>query len=225
MALTQVQIIQSLGEAMNWLEREVSWGVALAEQKHLTGRIGELYAALITNGQMALETNQAGYDVVSSNNERISVKTTTQKVMQKSHAGHVHFNMNTWSEVDRVMLFYLNTDEMQIETLLDASAKEVELMLVKGNLSFSKLRQTRPAFSAIENHKIVAEAKYKSYTIQELESGSIIVQNKENIEPVTKPILRKIAQDVGLSTFNANGNHFNTRQLGSLLIRALVNQG
>ena len=28
MALTQIQIIQSLGEAMNWLERELSWGVA-----------------------------------------------------------------------------------------------------------------------------------------------------------------------------------------------------
>lgn len=27
MAMTQMQIIQSLGEAMSWLERELGWGV------------------------------------------------------------------------------------------------------------------------------------------------------------------------------------------------------
>ena len=63
--LTQVQIIQSLAEALSWFEKELSWGVAPAEMNHLTGRIGELYVAMITRGQMALETNQRGYDVVS----------------------------------------------------------------------------------------------------------------------------------------------------------------
>ena len=53
MALTQMQIIQSLGDAMSWLERELSWDVPATELRHLTGRIGELYAALITNGRMA----------------------------------------------------------------------------------------------------------------------------------------------------------------------------
>ena len=60
MALTQMQIIQSLDEAMSWLERELSWDVPPTELRHLTGRIGELYAALITNGRMATEVNQAG---------------------------------------------------------------------------------------------------------------------------------------------------------------------
>ena len=58
-----MQIIQSLGEAMSWFERELNWQVQPTELRHLCGRIGELYAALITNGQMALETNQNGYDV------------------------------------------------------------------------------------------------------------------------------------------------------------------
>lgn len=65
MALTQMQIIQSLGEAMSWFERELQWGVEPTELRHLIGRIGELYAALISNGQMATEGNQKGYDVVS----------------------------------------------------------------------------------------------------------------------------------------------------------------
>src|SRR3954467_12862320 len=75
--LTQVQIIQPLAEALAWFEKELSWGVAPAELNHLTGRIGELYAAMMTRGQMALETNQRGYDVGSSANDRIPVKTKT----------------------------------------------------------------------------------------------------------------------------------------------------
>lgn len=46
--LTQVQIIQSLAEALAWMEKEIAWGVAIADLQHLTGRIGELYAAMIT---------------------------------------------------------------------------------------------------------------------------------------------------------------------------------
>lgn len=75
MALTQMQIIQLLAEAMSWLKRELSWDVLATELRHLTGRIGEMYAALITNGRMATEVNQAEYDVVSISGERISVKT------------------------------------------------------------------------------------------------------------------------------------------------------
>jgi hypothetical protein len=50
MALTQIQIIQSLGEAMTWLERELNWGNPVTELRHLIGRIGELYIAMLTNG-------------------------------------------------------------------------------------------------------------------------------------------------------------------------------
>ncbi len=31
MALTQIQVIQSLGESMSWLERELNWGVPITE--------------------------------------------------------------------------------------------------------------------------------------------------------------------------------------------------
>ena len=100
MALTQMQIIRSLGEAMAWFERELQWGVPATELRHLSGRIGELYAALITNGQMANEVNQQGYDVVSSDGDRISVKTTA--VIGSS--GHIAFNPNTLDKVDRIVI-------------------------------------------------------------------------------------------------------------------------
>lgn len=105
MALTQMQLIQSLGEAMSWFERERGWGVEPTELRHLCGRIGELYAALITNGQMAPEVNQRGYDVVSGVGERISVKTTA--IMKPS--GHVLFNPNSLEFVDRVIVIRMNS--------------------------------------------------------------------------------------------------------------------
>ncbi len=114
MALTQMQLIQSLGEAMHWFERELSWGVPATELKHLCGRIGELYAAVMTNGQMALQVNQRGYDVVASTGERISVKTTATV----GNSGHTSFNESSLDVVDRVMVLRLNTEEMQIEILL-----------------------------------------------------------------------------------------------------------
>ena len=224
MALTQIQIIQSLVEAMNWLERELSWGVAMAEQRHLVGRIGELYAALMTSGQMAPETNQAGYDVVSSSGERISVKTTTQS----GPGGHMSFNSNTLDQVDRVMVFFLNTEEMQIDTLLNASIADAKELFSavsnqgKFNLSLSKLRAASGSLPRpTGEQKTSAEASHNEYLLRELESGTILVISDAGIEPTAKPILRRISSELGMPILNSNGNPMNTRQLGTRVIRHL----
>ncbi|WP_166425883.1 hypothetical protein [Paraglaciecola sp. 20A4] len=219
MALTQMQIIQSLGEAMSWFERELSWGVPPTELRHLCGRIGELYAALISNGQMATEVNQKGYDVVSAEGERISVKTTA--MMRNS--GHVTFNANTLELVDRVIILRVNTDEMQIETLLDASTAEMIELLggernAKRMLSLSKLSgKPKNTFEI----KSVKEVKFQGYLIRELETGTIEIDlNGVQISPV-RPELRNIAKILNVSLLNSNGNLFNTRQLGSLIIKTI----
>src|SRR5690606_8753221 len=112
-----------------WLERELQWGVPATELRHLCGRIGELYAALITNGRMADAVNQHGYDVVSAQGERSSVKTTAMI----GGAGHISFNPNSLMLVDRVIVLRVNTEEMQIETLLDAPiADAIALMTPEG---------------------------------------------------------------------------------------------
>ena len=135
MALTQMQIIQSLGEAMTWFERELTWGVPPTELRHLIGRIGELYAALITNGQMATEVNQKGYDVVSANGERISVKTTAMM----GSSGHIAFNPNTLISVDRIIILRINTEEMQIETLLNEEKGVAESLMRETSGTSGKL--------------------------------------------------------------------------------------
>lgn len=220
MALTQMQIIQSLGEAMSWLERELSWNVPPTELRHLTGRIGELYAALITNGRMATEVNQAGYDVVSSTGERVSVKTTAKM----STSGHISFNTNTLELVDRIIILRINTEEMQVETLLDTPVAEAKVLMNIGPTGKSIIAISKLLSSPVQQPNLlkVKEVLWQGYKIVELENGSIEVFCNEELVSPSKPYLREIDKKLGLSILNGNGNPLNTRQLGSLLIKELA---
>jgi hypothetical protein len=205
MAITQMQIIQSLGEAMNWFERELGWGVPPTELRHLCGRIGELYAALITNGQLATEVNQKGYDLVSEDGERISVKTTAMM----GSGGHVNFNSNTLDLVDRIIILRVNTDEMQVETLLNATTEEtLELMAPvkngKRSLSLSKLLKAPKAHQDI---KVIKEVEFEGYTVRELETGTIEVEHNEELVSPAKPELRKLAKILNISLLMINDNY------------------
>ncbi len=220
MALTQIQIIQSLGDSMTWLEKELSWNVPITELRHLTGRIGELYGALMTNGQMATEVNQSGYDVVSGNGERVSVKTTGKQ----NNSGHISFNPNTLNQVDRIMIFRINTEEMQIETLFDGSVEDARLLMNdsgtggKSTIAMSKLSTSKPIDRDIPRIK---EVEWENYKVIELENGSIEVLLEESTVRPSKPHLRKIARELNVSLLNSNGNYYNTRQLGNLIINTL----
>ncbi|WP_416397150.1 DUF6998 domain-containing protein [Allohahella sp. A8] len=218
MALTQMQLIQSLGESMAWFERELNWGVPPTELRHLCGRIGELYTALITNGQMATQVNQHGYDVVSSEGERISVKTTAMM----GASGHVSFNANSLSLVDRIVVLRVNTEEMQIETLLNAPVAEVAELFSEANgkyiLSFSKLVKFHRPKSEL---KCLRQVNFEDYTVREIENGSIEVERSGELLSPTAPALRSLAKKLGIQMLNGNGNPYNTRQLGDQIIRFL----
>ncbi|WDP92371.1 MAG: hypothetical protein HUN04_22665 [Desulfobacter sp.] len=223
MALTQMQIIQSLGEAMAWFERELSWEVPPTELRHLCGRIGELYAALITNGQMATEVNQKGYDVVSGDGERISVKTTAKM----KNTGHISFNSNTLDVVDRIMILRVNTEEMQVETLLNAPRTEAETLMVPGrngklNLALSKLTQAKKSREDISS---VKEVEFEGYIIRELETGAIELEQDGTLLSPVKPVLRKLAKILNVGLMNSNGNFLNTRQLGNQVLKTIGEQG
>ncbi len=74
------------------------------ELRHLIGRIGEFICALLTNGTLARQTNQHGFDVVS-NGRRISVKTTAQL------SGFIPINQNTINDFDDFFVVqYVNDD-------------------------------------------------------------------------------------------------------------------
>lgn len=214
-----MQLIQSLGEAMAWFEREIAWDVPPTELRHLCGRIGELYAALITNGRMATEVNQKGYDVVSALGEHISVKTTATM----GSGGYVTFNTNTLSHVDRVIVLRINTKESEIEVLLNEHISEAEKLMTqdvggKRTLSLSRLIKKPALRSEI---KTVKEVSFDGYDIKELENGSIEVEKASNIISPVKPVLRSLANQLNIPILNVNGNPFNTRQLATLIINSI----
>ena len=221
MSLTQMQIIQSLGQAMEWFEKEITWGAPAGELKHLTGRIGELYVALMTNGSMAEKTNQPGYDVVSNKGERISVKTTTQM----TNNGYVYFNLKTLNVVDRVVIIRINIEEMHVETLLDAPIEEAkELMATDKNqqtyIRIGNILGKKPKLNLSEI-PVLRKVEYRELTIQEHENGSYQILENDKPFANTKDEFRKICKDLGLPILNSNNNPLNTRSLGSNIIKHL----
>ncbi len=201
--LTQVQIIQSLAEALSWFEKEISWGVSPGELNHLTGRIGELYAAMITRGQMALDTNQGGYDVVSASNERISVKTITS-------SAHVDFNLNTFNHVDRVMVLRVNIDDekgVSVEELLDAQVETArQLMREQGSKLVYLIKRATREERPVESLEIAGKAPYSDFEIVKYENGAIrIFRNGEPQKVIVKETLRSVAADIGVDLLNSKG--------------------
>lgn len=217
--LTQVQIIQSLAEALAWFEKEIAWGVSAGELNHLTGRIGELYAAMITRGQMALDTNQRGYDVISADNERISVKTVTTSTS-------VMFNQNTFDQVDRIMILRVNVDDekgISVEELHDGTAAETSALLRSRGAALTYAikrnpREVRP----LTDLQVVAQAPYGDISIVQYETGAIrIFRDGEPLPVVVKDTLRPIAIELGIDLLNGKGGVKNTQQLGNDVIRTI----
>ena len=222
MSLSQTQIIRSLAEALQWFEKELSWGTQIAELRHLTGRIGELYAAMITRGQMAASVNQVGYDVVSAEGEKISVKTFTSST-------RINFNSATLDEATHVMILRIVIDENEpsIMEVLDRSVEELRPMLREVNgqvyLPVNRLlRPEKPTARQLENLKEVAVVTWKRLTVSQLENGTILVRDGEEILPQSKASLREIARDIGVDIVNSMGNPKNTRALGADIIKALT---
>lgn len=216
MSLSQVQIIRSLGEALAWFEKELSWNVAPAELRHLTGRIGELYAAMITRGQMALSVMQRGYDVVSAEGHRISVKTITS-------SNHVTFNKGTLDEASHVMILRLNVaeGEASIEELFRGSVADlIPLCSDAGASLHYPIKKLASEPVPLDGLAITGTAQIGRHRVMQFENGSIAVDTDGAREAVVKPVLREIAEARGVSPLNGAGNMMNTRQLGAAIIAA-----
>jgi len=214
MSLSQVQIIRSLAEALTWFEKELAWKVEPAELRHLTGRIGELYAAMITRGQMALEVNQRGYDVVSAEGRHITVKTITSST-------YVSFRKSTLHDAHDAMILRINTSEGEasIEELFRGTVDDLKTHCkdVGNDLQYF-IRKPPSEPVVLDEMAITGSAQIGSRRVIQYENATIAVEVDGVRVSVVKPVLRAIAAELGLSPLNSNGNPFNTRQLGAEII-------
>ena len=62
---------------------------------------------------------------------------------------------------------------------------------------------------------------YKNYTVTRYSSGTIEAMKNGVIYSPTKPLLRELAQELGVNIENKNGNLHITRQLGVLVMRSI----
>lgn len=214
MSLSQVQIIRSLAEALTWFEKELAWNVEPAELRHLTGRIGELYAAMITRGQMALEVNQRGYDVVSAEGRHITVKTITS-------SSHVSFRKSTLGAAHDAMVLRINTvdGDASIEELFRGTVDELKTVCRDAGSDLQYLIRKPPSEPvALDGLVITGSVQVGERRVVQYENGSIAVEISGARVPVVKPLLRDIAAELRISPLNSNGNKMNTRQLGAAII-------
>lgn len=222
MIITQKDMIHSLSKLLDWLEQESNWGTNKGELRFITGRIGELYTAIMTNGQMATETNQEGYDVVSENGERISVKATTRN--SRNH--QFRFNSNTLDKVDRIILVYVNVEDLEVQIIYDAPVEEAKDLMRDVNDGKEKVISQSKVLSRVANKTIrtviFKEVIYHDYTIQKLESGAIRILHEGSEVSIVKPVLREIAKEIGVDIHNGNGNLKTTRALGNDIIGQLT---
>lgn len=237
MALSQFDIIKSLGESIAWFEKELSWGMPIAELRHLTGRIGELYVAMMTLGQLADSVNQKGYDVVSASGQRISVKTVTT-------TSHVDFNLKTIGLVDRVIVLRVNPLDLCIEVVYDLDMEQFQIKsreyggkYILGisnrnlldnsalDIGFNVPIETKiqPKEETDNNYKllIINTINHDDYEIKQYENARIEVYKDGEKQPSAKEILRKIAFSLNVPIDNSAGNPKNTQQLGDHVIKAI----
>ena len=104
---TQIEILFQKYSVIIKLET-IEMGCNPTEVRHLIGRLGEFFCALEINGTLAKETNQHGFDVISENGRRVSVKTTAQK------SGFIAINKKTLDKVDDLMILQYLNNELQI---------------------------------------------------------------------------------------------------------------
>jgi hypothetical protein len=213
--LTQSATIHMLSSRLAAYEADLERGAKAELLRAEVGLIGELYVAVMTNGQLADQNNQPGYDVVSETGERISVKTTQRE------SANVTFNASTFNKVDRVVVIRVeNTDEqgVVIRTVYDDAGDEMRARLGP-SLRFYEGTTREPR--DLSKMSVAFSAEFEGYRIVQLENASILVYAPSG-EPVSvvRPVLQKLAARLDVPIVNGTGTLKNTRQLGDHVIKA-----
>jgi len=135
----------------------------------------------------------------------------------------VRFNESTLSHVDRVVVLRINTEEMQVEVLVHESLHDLRpRMRELGREVSLTIPASGSAGERARAQVVVRMALHNAHRLEELESGTIrLWYYGEEVSPV-KPTLRRLANELHVSTENSRGNDLNTRQLGSAILDRLT---
>ena len=124
-----IRIVELLNKYIEILKVEESLGTPATEMRALIGRIGEIYAVIKTDGKLAENTNQHGYDVIQGNGKTLSVKTTA------TLKSTININSNTAHLADETMVVLYEDGELKIIY----HGETTKLIEYKGTLSLYRI--------------------------------------------------------------------------------------
>jgi len=124
-----IRIVELLNKYIEILKVEESLGTPATEMRALIGRIGEIYAVIKTDGKLAENTNQHGYDAIQGNGKTLSVKTTA------TLKSTININSNTAHLADETMVVLYEDGELKI--IYHGETKK--LIEYKGTLSLYRI--------------------------------------------------------------------------------------
>lgn len=120
--LNQDDISRLYEEYLKIFDLEVKdLGCKPTEVRHLMGRIGEFKIALHTKGRLAKNVNQHGFDVITTDGRKISVKATAQKRNQ-----FFSINKKTTNKIDQIALVLYEDNEFNVYGPVDYNDKLVK---------------------------------------------------------------------------------------------------
>lgn len=219
MALTQIDHIHALDETLRGFERELQWGVSPRDLGHLVERIGQIFAAICSNGQIVPADENCGYSVVGYNGDRYLVQCVSGDIV----GGEINFTHEQLEKVDRVCILFFSTDEIEINTLLDTSVERLARYVSHhhGNKLIVPLLSLVSSKREPGEIKVTRTVQYKDYVISERENGGVDVASYGNLLNPVKPILLKLAAELDVPLFNGMERSRNTRLLGTQVIQAI----
>ncbi len=219
MATTQIEHIRALDETLRWFERELQWGVAPRELEHLVVRIGRIFTAITCNGQIVSNPEEVGYSVVGSFGERYQVQCIAGTMIQ----GEINFTREQLESADRVAVLFFNSDELEIDNLLDASVEELTNYITHhhGNKLIIPLESLVPAIEERSELLVIRQVQFNGFMICERENGEIEISFEGAPVSSVKHALHKLAANLEIPLFNGMERSRNTRQLGTQVIKAI----
>ena len=139
-------------------------------------------------------------------------------------SSHVLFNKGTLGDVDRVMILRIEIDEGEasIVEVYDGTRNDMITKSKDVGAQYQYvLKKQVAAKRPLSDLKATASAHLGDRMIRQLENGTIVVEIGGVAQPVVKPLLREICEEIGVGLLNANGNRKNIRQLGAAVIASL----
>ncbi len=219
MAVTQIEHIRALEETLRWFERELQWGVAPRDLGHLVARIGKIFTAISCNGQIVGDSEDVGYNVVGSCGERYLVLCVAGETID----GEINVTREQLDTADRVAVLFFNTDEIEIENLLNVPVEELAPYITHhlGNKCILPLKSLASLRGEVVQIRVVRHVQFRDYTLCEWENGTVAVSiNGEKALP-SKQILAKIAAELDIPLYNGMERSRNTRLLGAQVMQAI----